>query len=415
MTSKILKYFFYVFLLVSNFAMAQNTSPYARYGLGDVIYSYSARTLSMGHAGSAIVSTDYVELLNPASWSNLNRTRIEFSFGYNELRLSNQNESKYYGDGIFKGFTFAFPVSKEDGIGVAMGIVPFTRVNYQVQEKVTNTTTGNYTSTYQGKGGLSKVFLGASYKLPIDFILGATLEYYFGNIKYISKVDFDNNSYFPAEYELAYGPTGFGTTLGIITPDMSGLLNSGPISNLRLGLSANLISKLDTDTSFINRSSTIVDSIGFGKTKMEVPMRLNAGLYIAFIQVYNIALDYFYQPWTDLKLSGINQLNLNDVHKLSLGFEYRPQRVPGISFWEQIMFRAGLSYEMSQYKLNSNELKQYSIFGGFALPLTEENTIDIGFEYSVRGTTEDNLLEEQFIKINFGISLGDIWFVRYEK
>lgn len=415
MISKILKYCFTVLLLVTSFSIAQNTSPYARYGLGDVIYSYSARTLSMGHAGSAIINSDYVELLNPASWSNLNRTRIEFSFGYNELRLSNQNQSKYFGDGIFKGFTFAFPVSKDNGIGVAMGIVPFTRVNYQVQEKVADTTTGNYTSTYQGKGGLSKIFIGGTYRLPINFILGATLEYYFGNIKYTSNVDFENNTYFPAEYELAYGPTGFGTTIGIITPDMSGLLNSEPISNFRLGLSANLVGKLDTDTSFVNRSSSIVDSIGFGNTKMEVPMRLNAGLHIAFVNVYNIALDYFYQPWTDLKLSGINQLNLNDVHKLSLGFEYRPQRVPGISFWEQIMFRVGLSYEMSQYKLKGNELKQYSVFGGFALPLSDENTIDFGFEYSVRGTIEDNLLEEQFIKINMGISLSDTWFIRYEK
>lgn len=415
MISKILKYCFTVLLLVTNFSIAQNTSPYARYGLGDVIYSYSARTLSMGHAGSAIINSDYVELLNPASWSNLNRTRIEFSFGYNELRLSNQNQSKYYGDGIFKGFTFAFPVSKDNGIGVAMGIVPFTRVNYQVQEKVADTTTGNYTSTYQGKGGLSKIFIGGTYRLPINFILGATLEYYFGNIKYTSNVDFENNTYFPAEYELAYGPTGFGTTIGIITPDMSGLLNSEPISNFRLGLSTNLVGKMDTDTSFVNRSSSIVDSIGFGNTKMEVPMRLNAGLHIAFVNVYNIAFDYFYQPWTDLKLSGINQLNLSDVHKLSLGFEYRPQRVPGISFWEQIMFRVGLSYEMSQYKLKGNELKQYSVFGGFALPLSDENTIDFGFEYSVRGTIEDNLLEEQFIKINMGISLSDTWFIRYEK
>jgi hypothetical protein len=415
MIKKFLKYFLFTFLLISNLSIAQRTSTYTRYGLGDVLYSYSARTLSMGNAGSAMINRDYVEILNPASWSNLSRTRIEFSFAYDELKLSNQDESKYYGDGIFKGFTFAFPVSEDNGIGVAMGIVPYTRINYEVQEKATNETTGNYTSTYLGKGGLSKIFLGGSYKLPIDFIIGATLEYYFGNIKYTSKVEFDNNSYYPAEYELAYGPTGFGTTLGFITPDMSGLLNAGSISNLRFGLSANLISKLDTDTSFISTSSTIVDSIGFGKTKMEVPMRLDAGLHIAFIKVYNIALDYIYQPWTDLKLNRINQLNLNDVHKLCLGFEYRPQRAPGISFWEQIMFRAGLSYEMSQYKLNGNDLTQYSVFGGFALPLADENTIDFGFEYSVRGKTENNLLKEQFFKINLGISFGDIWFVRYEK
>jgi len=415
MINTYLKYILFTYLFLSNMSFAQRTSTYARYGLGDVIYSYSARTLSMGHSGSAMINYDYVEILNPASWSGLSRTRIEFSFAYDELRLSNQNEIKYYGDGFFKGFTFAFPVSKENGIGIAMGVVPYTRINYEVQEKISNETTGNYTSTYQGKGGLSKIFLGGSFKLPLNLIIGATLEYYFGNITYTSMVEFDNTSYFPAEYELVYGPTGFGTTLGLITPDMSGLLNIGSISNLRLGLTSVLVGKLDTDTSLINTSSTLVDTLGIGNAKMEVPMRLNAGLHVTFVNVYNVVVDYFYQPWTDFKLSGVNQSNMNDLHKISLGFEYRPQRVPGISFWEQIMFRAGLSYEMSQYAINNNELTQYSIFSGFSLPLSADNTLDLGFEYSVRGTTNDNLLQENFLRINLGLSFGDLWFIRYEK
>jgi hypothetical protein len=196
---------------------------------------------------------------------------------------------------------------------------------------------------------------------------------------------------------------------------MSGLLNSESITNLRFGLSSNIISKLETDTSFVTTSSSVVDTLGLGTGELEVPMRLNVGLHIAFVNSYNFALDYFYQPWTDMKLSGINQLNLSDVHKVSLGFEFRPQREPGMSFWEQIMLRAGLSYEMSQYKFEGNELKQYSVFTGFALPLSDQNTLDFGFEYSIRGTTEDNLLEENFLRINLGISFGELWFVRYEK
>lgn len=395
--------------------MAQNTSTYTRYGVGDIFYSYSARTLSMGHSGSAIINTDYVEILNPASWSNLSRTRLEISFSYDDLKLSSPTETKYYGDGIFKGFTFAFPVSEVYGIGVAIGLVPYSRINYEVIESTQGEGTGNYISKYQGTGGLSKIFVGGTYKIPFNFIVSATLEYYFGNINYTSSIEFINNSIYPAEYELTFGPAGFGTTLGLITPDMSGLLNAASISNFRMGLSANLISDLNTDTSYVSRSSTIIDSLTTGTTKMVVPMRLNAGVHITFINVYNIALDYFYQPWTDFRLSGINQLNLSDVNKFSLGFEYRPQRVPGIGFLEQIMLRAGLSYEMSQYEFNGNELQQYSVFGGFSLPLSPENTIDIGLEYAVRGTTEDDLLKENFIRFNIGLSFGDTWFVRYEK
>lgn len=415
MNKQLVKYFALLLILISGISFAQKTSTYSRYGVGDIYYSYSARTLSMGHTGAAIVNSDYVEIINPASWSNLSRVRFEFNFAYDELKLSNAEESKYYGDGLFKGLTFAFPISEVYKINLALGLVPYSRLNYEVQNKIVDTLTGNYTSTYLGKGGLSKIFIGSTYQLPGEFLIGATLEYYFGNMKYTSKLAFDNTSYFPAEYELNYAPKGFGTTVGFITPDMSGLLNGSLVSNLRLGLSSDFVGNLNTDTSFVSRSSSIVDSISTGKTKMKVPMRLNAGLHITFANNYNIAVDYVYQPWTEFKLNDINQANLTDVQRINFGFEYRPQRVIGMSYLEQIMFRAGLSYEMSQYNFNNNQLKQYSVSGGFALPLSQENTIDLAIEYSVRGNKDNNLFQENFLRINLGISFGDIWFIRYEK
>ncbi len=76
---------------------------------------------------------------------------------------------------------------------------------------------------------------------------------------------------------------------------MADLLNVCSISNFRFGLSANIISDLETDTAFVSRSKTIIDSLYYGKTQMVVPMRLNAGVHITFNNVYNFALDYFYQ------------------------------------------------------------------------------------------------------------------------
>ncbi len=112
MLKNFLKYYLPLLLVISNLSFAQRTSTYTRYGVGDLYYSYSARTLSMGHSGVAMINSDYVEILNPASWSNLSRVRFEFSFAYDELKLSDDNEAKYYGDGLFKGVTFGFPISE---------------------------------------------------------------------------------------------------------------------------------------------------------------------------------------------------------------------------------------------------------------------------------------------------------------
>lgn len=400
---------------MTSFSFTQNTSTYTRYGIGDLFYGYSARTMALSYSGSAMLNSDYVEILNPASWSALTRTRIEFSFSYDQLKLSNSSESRYYGDGIFRGFTFAFPVSMDNGIAVALGLVPYSRINYESVQAVNDESTGNYLQTYEGVGGLSRVFLGGTTNLPMEFVLGATLDFYFGNLNYYSSVEFIGSSSFPSEYQLQFGPTGFGTSVGIISPNLSDLVDGNTISNLRFGISVNWIGDLSTDTTFVSRSSTIVDSLYFGKTEMVVPTRFNAGVHIVLNNVYNFALDYFYQKWTSFKLSGVNQLNLNDVNKFSLGFEYRPQVTMSMNFLEQIMWRAGVSYEISQYEFNDYALNQFSVSGGFSLPLSPENTFDIGLEYAIRGSQENDLLLENFFRIDLGLSFGDIWFTRYEK
>ena len=400
---------------MTSFSFSQNTSTYTRYGIGDLFYGYSARTMALSYSGSAMLNSDYVEILNPASWSALTRTRIEFSFSYDQLKLSNSSESRYYGDGIFRGFTFAFPVSMDNGIAVALGLVPYSRINYESVQAVNDETTGDYLQTYEGVGGLSRVFLGGTTNLPMEFVLGATLDFYFGNLNYYSSVEFIGSSSFPSEYQLQFGPTGFGTSVGIISPNLSDLVDGNTISNLRFGISVNWIGDLSTDTTFVSRSSTIVDSLYFGKTEMVVPTRFNAGVHIELNNVYNFALDYFYQKWTSFKLSGVNQLNLNDVNKFSLGFEYRPQVTMSMNFLEQIMWRAGVSYEISQYEFNDYALNQFSVSGGFSLPLSPENTFDIGLEYAIRGSQENDLLLENFFRIDLGLSFGDIWFTRYEK
>ena len=402
-------------ILMTGAVYAQSTSTYTRSGIGDISYSYSARSLSLGHSGSALINKDYISITNPASWSSLAKTRIEFSFVYNGMNISNSTDSKFYSDGDFKGFTFAFPVSEENGIGVATGLVPYSRLNYLVEQDVESVSSSNYTATYQGKGGLSKLFIGGTYKFPFDLVFGGTLEYYFGNLRYISKLEFQDITNFPAEFELLYAPTGFGTSLGLISPDLSGLFNSESISNLKLAISANIIAELETDTLLTSKSASIIDTLGIGMTKMNVPTKITVGATVTVSNNFILNLDYFYQPWSDYKLNEIKSVNLKDAHKVSFGFEYRPTMALGMGYWEQIMLRFGLSYEQTQYTFNGNDIDQYSVFGGFSIPLSYENTIDFGVEYSIRGTTEANLLRENFIRINLGFSFGDIWFQRYEK
>ena len=397
--------------------LAQNISPYTRYGIGDILYTYSSRSLSMGHSGSAIINRNFVSITNPASWSSLSTTRIEFSYALDLSQLNTSNDSRIYRQGDFKGFTFAFPVSSDYGIGVAMGLIPYSRMHYSVQELIQNdpVVESDYIQNLKGEGGLSKIFIGTSYKLPFDIILGATFDYYFGNLEYNSQLIFPDNSQRPTEYKLIYSPTGIGTTLGVITPDMSGLLKNDIFSNLRLGISMNLIPEINTDSILTTKSNTFVDTVAEGKTKMKIPSRFTLGSAVTLSDEYILSLDYSFQPWQDFKFTPINEQNLRNAQKISLGFEFQPKFRLGMTFWEQILWRFGLSYEQTQYSIRNNNLNQYSVSGGFSLPFGQANSLDFAVEYATRGTKDSNLIMENFIRFNIGFSFGDVWFTRYEK
>jgi hypothetical protein len=395
---------------------SQSGSNYTRLGLGDIEYSYSSRRLGMGQLGVSVADVDFINSLNPAGWYLLSKTRIEFGINYNGLFISNDNLKRYSGEAELSGFTFAFPISTDYGISAAVGFIPFSNVSYlSVQNfEFPESPSDNYKLTYEGTGGLSKIFIGTSYKFPFNTIVGATLDYYFGSINYNSKIEFSNTSSFNAEYIKTYRPKGLGTTAGFITPDLSSIFNSSAITDFRFGGSLNYFFNLNADTLLTSNSVLLTDTIAFAETEIEIPPRINLGASLVLNNEYLLSLDYSFQFWSRYKFAGSNPPGLRDAFKISSGFEYRPDRKLGVTFWEQIIWRAGLSFEQTQYEINNEGINQYSISGGFSIPIGFENTLDIGLQYALRGTTRSNLLKENIIRMNFGISLGETWFIRRE-
>ena len=79
------------------------------------------------------------------------------------------------------------------------------------------------------------------------------------------------------------------------------------------------------------------------------------------------------------------------------------------------MWRAGVSYEQTQYIINGTGINQLSVFAGLTFPLGFGDSFDLGLEFSQRGTLDSNLIQENFFRINIGLSFGELWFQRVEK
>lgn len=412
---KILLYIFTAVFLFAGDIISQTGSVYTRYGLGDMEYSYSARRLAMGNLGSAVSDYENIGILNPASWNGIKRTRMEFDLSYRGTFLSDGNLKKYHGKADFNGFTFAVPVSQQYGITAVLGLVPFTNINYEISQRINDINIGNYTVQFTGNGGLSKLFLGSSYILPFNFAVGATFDYYFGNLDYNTSLTYENSQLRASEYTRNYKPSGIGSTVGIISSDISSFLGTSSISDLKIGVALNYIGSLSTDTSLISTSVVGEDTIGTDNIDMEIPFRLTTGISFLLNKKFLLSLDYSFQQWSNYKFDNRKSAFLRNSFKLSSGFEYRPIRELGDTFWELFFWRAGLSFERTPYIVNGEGIDEFSVSGGFSLPMSPGNFIDVGIMYGMRGLYNTGLFKEDFIRMNVAISLGDIWFIRTEK
>lgn len=394
---------------------SQSSSVYSRYGIGDLEFGYSAKMIGIGDLGVTQLDPDHLVVTNPASWSALTRTRIEFSFGYKGVLISDANQSNFTSETDFKGFTIGFPISRDYGIGVVAGLVPYSRVSYKAVQNFPSSDDiiPSYKVSYEGKGGLSKLFIGSSFLIPFGFSAGISLDYFFGNQNYFSSIEFENNrSYINTSYENTRRSTGFGTTAGIISSNLAKDFNIEALNDLRLGLSFNYFGNLNTDTLLTATSLFLVDTISASSTETKIPFRINGGISCAFDESYNISLDYMFQPMTEYTFNYQNDTHLRDAAKYSAAFEYRPKKSVGMTTLEQISWRFGLSYEQTQYTFNGQGINQVSTFAGLSYPLGVDNTLDLAIQYTNRGKSENSLLNENTIRIFLGLSFGELWFFR---
>jgi hypothetical protein len=74
-------------------------------------------------------------------------------------------------------------------------------------------------------------------------------------------------------------------------------------------------------------------------------------------------------------------------------------------------YRLGVSMEQAPFLANGKPVKDLGINFGFSLP-AGRSSLDFAFKYGKRGNKSDNLLEENYFKIYFGITFNDQWFIK---
>lgn len=403
-------------LLVSIPVFAQGGSLYSGFGIGDLKTSFSARRFAMGEMGIALSDVDYLNSLNPAGWNSIRLTRFELSMNYAGSYIQSSSASAFYSNTILNGMMIGFPLEHDLGISLTIGQVPYSQVGYEIKNNINDPLVGQYDFSDKGEGGISKLFIGTSYRLPFDFSIGLSYDYYIGRVTHNLVADFGTTSDFKdASFEKETSFHGMGLTSGIISNDLSKIFGASDFKDFRIGFIYSPSVSLSADS--VDNSTTSVGTIttSTGSIKNNLPYKMGIGTSFTYNNNYTFTLDYIYQPYSEYTSNGKKDINLQNYYKLGLGFEYRNAETRSNEFWDHVMFRAGLGYEQTPFKIKGIGVTQYSIYGGMSLPISFENTVDLAFQYSRRGTTNNNLLLENIYKFTVTISIGDFWFIRTDR
>lgn len=398
-------------LSLVSFAQEGTASPYSYYGIGDVRFRGTAESRSM--AGVAVEQDSiHINLENPASFSNLKYTTFTIGGTLNTVKLKSDSKTESAKRTTLDYLAVGLPLGKW---GVGFGLIPYSSVGYKIESLSEDLDANN--RRYSGSGGLNKAFLGVGYKITPKFSVGADMHYNFGKI--------ETNS-----LEFITGiPVG---TSEMNTSILSGVnFNIGAMYQTKINEKLSLYSGLNYTIENTLKSentrniSTVIYNTGFdvavidvlGEQKSTVdllfPGKISLSGGIGESRKWLVGGKIAYQK-TAAQANSYNEssnVGYGKYGSVSLGGYYVPNYNSFSSYAKRIVYRGGLRYEKTGLVVNSESINDIGLTLGLGLPITGSlSNVNIGFELGKRGTTNANLVQENFAKISVGFSLNDKWF-----
>jgi len=400
-------------LALQTSAQIATSSPYSRFGLGDLHENILPEFSAFGGASTAFYSSSTVNPNNPATFTFIKPNSFLFSTGgwHKTTIMRDKTEEHTVNNNAFSHLIVGFPLSKR--WGASMGMLPYSSVGYEINARNEDY---NADLNYFGDGGISKIYFGGAYEPIHNFSIGLKASYLFGGLNRRKQLIFDDDSFMNSRANSTINIKGYYYELG--------LLYKYDISDekyLTLGLTANNDSEIrakksDLVESFVfsgffeTTKDTFVNKIEWGDVNL--PKYISGGLTYRNGKKWIFVADYSVQNWSDYSLLDESD-DLANSMKIAGGIQFTPDYNSITKYYRRIDYRLGASYSNTPLMLEGNQLKEMSVSFGFGIPVKKSRTkYDFSCTIGKRGTTEGNLIKEQFARLGLSVTYDGIWFVK---
>lgn len=414
---------------VSGYAQEGTASPYSFYGIGSLKFKGTVENRSMGGL-SIYTDSIHVNLQNPASYAGKNLEMlngesrpVKFTVGgsYSSINLKSNTGSANASSTTFDYLALSVPMGK---FGFGFGLLPYTAVGYKLESLDDNYTDGRKSNRFSGEGGLNKAFLGLGYQITDELSVGIDAHYNFGNIQNsIIAFDYDDDG------DLIPGQTNENNR-----SDLSGLnVNFGLsyktmvstklelVSGFTYTPKSNLVSKNARSFTVVNtldvrlNKTIIVDLelLGLLETDLVLPSKFSIGAGIGKPRKWFVGIESTYQQTSNFsnELYTSSAVAYENSSSVSIGGFFIPQYNSFTSYFKRAVYRAGLHFENTGLNIENESINEFGISFGLGVPVGSFfSNANLGLELGKRGTTNSNLIQENFINFQISLSLNDRWF-----
>lgn len=422
MKYKINKYFisflFIAIMGINVFGQSDLSSPYSRFGIGD-ISTGSPNTIlkGMGGVSNAMSGINLLNPNNPASYAKLDSLSFVFDAGF-YMKTANFSTSYMSERGSNASFDYAsigMGITKRWKVG--LGIMPYSNREYNVITK--HDDLGLYNVAFQGEGGINRAFFANGLKITDDLSVGVTASFLFGTL-------IDNTSiYYPDSSFMINGKRSINMRISDFKFDY-GILYRLPIDNFNftVGLTysqgAKISSKRDLFIrsmfkGFGNQPESPIDTLAYTndeKVEIVIPHGFGAGIRIDNNQGWMIGADFNWDGWKGFTMNGVND-SLQNSWEFALGGSYKPKSTSISKYHKKITYRAGFHIDQTYYNLYGQSINRYGITLGAGLPIPRSlSSLNIALEFGSMGTVKNDLVKETYFNISVSMSIYDKWFIK---
>ena len=405
------------------FAQQNTFSPYSSFGIGESQPQEFSLNNALGGIGAALRTSNYLNPLNPASLSAINKTIFETGLNGNAIYLTQNTLSQEFFSTTLSYLSLGFPIY--DGIAVSGGLLPYSFKGFELTQNDDLSNELNdltYDINHSGSGGLSRAYTNIGAQLFKGFSVGATASMIFGTLIQKRDILFSQLNALNRRDESSYTAKDFIYDLGV--QYQINLGNKKVIfgatycpesylsaSNSKVIYTYDVSSGLEyiRDTTEMFYSST---------NSLTLPQTYAIGLAIEEQGQWLISGEIDFKEWSQMRLFGDLDPNLQDASQFKLGAWWIPNPKDVHNYLNIIQYRAGFNYNTGQLSVSEpgtintqKDITDISFSFGLGLPLRRSNTIaNIGIQIGKAGTISGGLIEEKYIKLHAAFTFNDMWF-----